>query len=605
MSIAVLTDVYTETRRLAVAGSVVAPGDFRLKKLIAPLQKSGEKAPVFTKVAEAVQRVVDSNEQTSAEAILNLGSLVCSILYTQGATGADGELNPIESSTFALTFSNGRTFLTARVIKPLLKALSTSGSGRFDLIRAAHERNYFTDLRLIRPALAAIDDGYREVGDYVADSILPIYGKAILQELKGSLDLKGKQGHARRLRLIHRLEPQQSKELIKKALEEGSKEVKIAAIECLGDSPEELSFLLEQSKARSQDVRAAALLALSRWDTPDIHSLLVKTLQGKDLALLVRVVEVNRNIVLVEHARTLASEQLPLLVKQKDKSKQQDEVNRLMLLLRIASAVKSPQTEACLISILRQIDILGQIKSDPGGEDIAMLAVELLAAGSDAAVNFLIQNRDTLPADSFGTIFNAARRVLDPSSIFDTFSSFLKPLAKKSAAGTTRFRRLHECLIGNRRYFAVLGELPETNSDLPDFDPRWVELAIELELPGIVYANPIVGHRPTHDYLTKQWNQATSKKTAYDAPAIALTMLQCQHPDAESLIVARIAEMAKRKSDYETNQWCHLASSLPASSLPQLESIYANDKTPAAFSKALLDSIQIIRNWASTTQVNQ
>ena len=53
MSIPVLIEVYDEMRRLAIAGSAVAPGDFRLKKLIPPLEKSGEKAPVFAKVAQA------------------------------------------------------------------------------------------------------------------------------------------------------------------------------------------------------------------------------------------------------------------------------------------------------------------------------------------------------------------------------------------------------------------------------------------------------------------------------------------------------------------------------------------------------------------------
>ena len=54
MSIPVLIEVYDEMRRLAIAGSAVAPGDFRLKKLIPPLEKSGEKVPVFAKVAQAV-----------------------------------------------------------------------------------------------------------------------------------------------------------------------------------------------------------------------------------------------------------------------------------------------------------------------------------------------------------------------------------------------------------------------------------------------------------------------------------------------------------------------------------------------------------------------
>ena len=45
---------------------------------------------------------------------------------------------------------------------------------------------------------------------------------------------------------------------VKKALDEGSKEMKVVAIECLGAEAEDLSFLLEQSKAKAKDVRAAA-----------------------------------------------------------------------------------------------------------------------------------------------------------------------------------------------------------------------------------------------------------------------------------------------------------------------------------------------------------
>ena len=70
MSIPVLTQVYDEVRRLSIAGSVVAAGDFRLKKLVPPLEQAGQKAPVFAKVAQAVEAVVESNEKTAAEALL-------------------------------------------------------------------------------------------------------------------------------------------------------------------------------------------------------------------------------------------------------------------------------------------------------------------------------------------------------------------------------------------------------------------------------------------------------------------------------------------------------------------------------------------------------
>src|SRR5882672_9562469 len=98
MSIAILAQVYDEMRRLAIAGSVVAVGDFRLKKLIAPLEQAGAKAPVFAKVAEAVKAVVEGNEATSADALLGLATLVNAILYTQGETGMPGTLEAIETT---------------------------------------------------------------------------------------------------------------------------------------------------------------------------------------------------------------------------------------------------------------------------------------------------------------------------------------------------------------------------------------------------------------------------------------------------------------------------------------------------------------------------
>src|SRR5204862_7818175 len=98
MSIAVLAQVYDETRRLAVAGSVVAGGDFRLKKLVPPLEQAGAKAPVFARVGQAAKAVVEANEQTSAEALLELATLVNAILYTQGETGCPGPLRAIETT---------------------------------------------------------------------------------------------------------------------------------------------------------------------------------------------------------------------------------------------------------------------------------------------------------------------------------------------------------------------------------------------------------------------------------------------------------------------------------------------------------------------------
>jgi hypothetical protein len=151
MSLAVLHDVYTELRRVAIAGSVVGPGDFRLKKLIPQLEQLGAKAPVFAKVGEAVKAVVDGKDKESASALLELATLVNAILHTQGETGASGDLAPIETINLGLT----GTQTSARTLKPVLEAITTTGSGRLELIKDAHERGQFRDLRLVKPAIGA------------------------------------------------------------------------------------------------------------------------------------------------------------------------------------------------------------------------------------------------------------------------------------------------------------------------------------------------------------------------------------------------------------------------------------------------------------------
>jgi hypothetical protein len=285
MSMPILIKVYDEMRRLAIAGSAVAPGDFRLKKLIPPLEKSGEKAPVFARVAQAAQAVVDSNDKTSSTALLELTTLVNAILYTQGETGTAGELKALETTDLG----GQPTQAGARILKPLLEALGSTGSGRIELVRDAVERGTFKDLRLVRPALGAIDDPYPEIADLICEKVLPLYGTAILPELRATLDIKGRGGHVRRLQLIHRLDPHGSRALIQQALADGSKEMKVAAIECLGSDDDDLIYLLEQAKAKAKDVRAATLRALSAVGgaAANVVAALKKAVAGPDLELLV------------------------------------------------------------------------------------------------------------------------------------------------------------------------------------------------------------------------------------------------------------------------------------------------------------------------------
>src|SRR5438876_11349903 len=172
MSLALIEESTKEVRRLAIAGSPLAVGDFRLKKLIAPLEQAGAKVPVFAQVAKAISDVVNGSEADSAAHLLSLSTLLNAILYTQGQTGTDGDYREME--LFAANCPSTRT--SARVLKPVVEALTSTGGGRFEVVKAAVERGVFNDLRLIEPAIRALDDNYPELADLIAEKVLPSYG---------------------------------------------------------------------------------------------------------------------------------------------------------------------------------------------------------------------------------------------------------------------------------------------------------------------------------------------------------------------------------------------------------------------------------------------
>src|SRR5712692_3859918 len=102
MSLPLIQESAKEVRWLAIAGSPLAVGDFRLKKLIAPLEQVGAKVPVFAQVAKAIGDLVNGTEVDSAAHLLSLSTLLNAILYTQGQTGTDAgfaELAMLSAST--------------------------------------------------------------------------------------------------------------------------------------------------------------------------------------------------------------------------------------------------------------------------------------------------------------------------------------------------------------------------------------------------------------------------------------------------------------------------------------------------------------------------
>ena len=587
MSIALLTEVHNETRRLAIAGSGLASGDFRLKKLIAPMEKAGAKAPVFGKVAEAIRHVVESDANSASAALLELSTLVTAILYTQGKTGAEGKLTPIETSGFEMPTVDS----SARVLKPLIEALTTTGSGRLEIVEDAYQRGAFKDLRLVKPAVAAIDDVYGEIGDFVCKNVLPTYGMAILPELRESFDVKGRSGHVRRLKLMHQLDPEGTNDLVEKALESGSKEMKVAAISCLKDSQGHLSYLLEQTRAKAKDVRRAAYNALARFTTNDVVESLIRALSGGDSELAAGPVSENRSPKLLKYLFEEAGKQLEALLKLKDKAKLKKALSKFYDLLGGFNSRDDKRSIEFLTQCFEQREAIGKLKGEAvDGDAINHRIVSLIVrSNTKAAQKTLVDAHESLSPDCLRWAMIAAMRTRPPKQVYDLFSPYYTAAVPKKR-GQNLIREKQEAIrntlreIGGKQRYSHRHDYDEFDdgsgfaelTERAKLAPSWLDAAVTAKDLTTVNILARPKHDATNRFLAETLDEMLAKSSGGDCESAEVlnTMIRIGHAQAVEYFLKSLERLGKRKSRYYYAWWLvRLIPDLPKSAAKKIEAI--------------------------------
>jgi hypothetical protein len=578
MSIAALTEVYNETRRLAIAGSGLANGDYRLQKLLPVLEKAGEKAPVFKKIATSIDAVINSDERSAPDALLNLSTLVSAVLYTQGKTGAEGDLSPIESSGFALRTSD----TSARVLQPLIEALTSTGSGRMEIIAEAHRRGAFDDLRLVRPAVAAIDDVYAEISEFICHEVLPRYGKAIVPDVRASLNLKGKGADARRLQLLHQLQPDATQPLIEQALESGSKELKVAAISCLKGSRDHLSFILEQTKARAKDVKRAAFKALVDFEDKSAIDALKKALSGADMAWIATIVSQNQDPELLEHLHSEACDRLDKLLAGNEPKKLDQQLSQFLDLLSAFRGRNDKHTAEFLERCFAQRADISKIKgaSVDSDEINSRIAALIAHSGVQSIQQQLVDAHDKLSAESLRWAFIAALDLLSPAAVFERFSPYyLKARGKQGKAAQTAIRECL-CLLTRPHYhsYGYAHWWHHENKELLKnctLDPAWLDAAVARKDIELIQAQGTPGHKGAISLLTTLFDLRLKTTSAgkFEDVQMLQTMINVEHPKLVKYFVEALKKAGRRK--HRTADWwlLHLIPELPAGAGAEIEAV--------------------------------
>ena len=250
MKLQPLYDVKERLEQAAIAGTGLLAEDFRLSRAAEAMKPLAAASPVLGRIDAGLTKLLSAPAEERAGLLLDLLALVDAVAYTQGKTGAEGELVPLPAG------SGQYQELTYGQLQPLLTALTSTGGGRMEVIQSAWNNHpeFFTDYRVLPAVVAGLGDSYGELAELNV-SILKEVGPIVLPLLKEDFDPAGKKAMARRVELISALEGAEATPWLREMLPQAKRDVRAAVIRALGADSGDASLLLDLAKSERGDSR--------------------------------------------------------------------------------------------------------------------------------------------------------------------------------------------------------------------------------------------------------------------------------------------------------------------------------------------------------------
>jgi len=613
MSILLITEAHYEIRRLLIAGSESAVGDFRLKKLLPQMRQVGEGATVFARVADVMEKVIEPGSEKVSDKLLELANIVNAVLYTQGQTGLEGKLDDIEPLELRFT-----TTVPYRRLKPVVEALTSKESGRLKVIREAYTDGVFKDLRLINPLINALDDNYPDIAELASD-ILEKFGPSIIPILKDNFNFKGGKGYARRIDIISKLAGRNEKEFILKAVEEGAGEVRVSAVRALKyfPDPEYEPMLLKLSKDRKKEIREASLFLLALLGSEAAIKRLSDVLNSKEGYSVVYPIKISNSesitrMLLDEAERTLElvlqSEKVFSLSPKKTDALPEELIRKFTIILGCMEGKKDPKIFEFLSRCFEHAEYLQQFEIDrsyPIDTEYTlarMVAKDLLAFETNEALELLDSVRGKYDNWLLSYSFEAAIRLKAPDYVFNHYAPYAEN-GRESYEGSEILGILDSYidfeknlkLIDNYAAGVVDAFSSKPCRENIKWDPRWLKVLIDLDETELVCRLASGDDAKCIEYLL---NKLDSNKD-FNAPFlndIVLGLMQAHYPEIME-VIKRILDynfkgkgyLERYSEGYYFNNFARVLRLLPSEYGPVLESIasgYDNEASAKLFEVA-------------------
>lgn len=579
MSIPLLQELQQEVRRLYIAGSDLAADDFRLKRMLPQFQQLGQRAPVFKKLGEGIASLIDpaSDPQEGSEAKLqHIGALLHAVLSTQGSVQPQGK--PVARPDHRLTLT---TPLTYRQLAPIQTALTTTGSGRYEIVIEAHKQGHFQDLRLLPLALDALGDPYAELADYVAEHILPAYGEQIAPLLQEQLDLLGGKSEVRRLNVLCQMSGAAMSDVILEAAEQGSDDMRVAAIGYLVQQ-EHLPLLITWTKDKKKAVREAAYKALAAGGFPEGLEHLYNSFKGKDQELVADALYAYPSSELSPRFIAMLKEELTTAVEQGVLPNKKEAVaKRVAALLQAIDGELNDELEHVYIYAIAHLKYLKSLGIHTLSGYASEYFEKLGTLGAlDQLTHITRQHSNFLPV-----AFQLARKHLSPAELFERYAGIENRKHKYTTSIDTLAYTIENLVhiqsqveaelqlegLENLGLYSVRQPLPYAEIEA-DWDPRWLDWSIDQDHIELVCAFAPPGHARAEQYMRDRLAGRHKGKTANGATILrGLENVGVSLSERQQLLLDTIGQARIYNGSLTSPYLIKLMLGLPASAVSTLE----------------------------------
>lgn len=278
MDLQPLYELKERLEHAAIAGTALLAEDFRLRRALDALAPLAGASAVFARISANVSALLEAPAEGRGKLLLDALALVDAVVYTQGATGAPGELVPFDAQS-------GRPAEIPRsVLEPLLTALQ--GTGRYADLKELWNTHpeYYADPRVQPALIGALAGGCSILVQMIARKQLED-GTCSPALLKEGFEPDGKKDMAFRVYLLAEAPGADAREWLLKVLPETKKEVRDAVILALGRDAENLPLLLELEHTERGARHDAVLRALAMIGTEAARPPLEKAIAKNEKAI--------------------------------------------------------------------------------------------------------------------------------------------------------------------------------------------------------------------------------------------------------------------------------------------------------------------------------